>query len=70
MLLHGDNDDSVTPIESQKIYDHLASEIKEIHFIENANHTFGITHPLHSRSEEFNIALDLTESWFDKNLLL
>jgi len=70
MLIHGNNDDSVPLNESQEIYTHLASEFKEIHIIENANHTFGISHPMHSRSQEYNIVLDLTESWFDKYLLL
>lgn len=70
MLLHGNIDDSVTQNESMDIYNHLSSEMKEIHIIENANHTFGITHPMQSRSNEYNVALDLTESWFDKYLML
>ena len=69
MLIHGANDDSVSQSESQEIYKHLSSEVKEIHIIEDANHTFGIAHPMQSRSEEYSVVLDLTEAWFDKYFL-
>jgi dienelactone hydrolase len=70
LILHGEQDDSVPVNESQQIFDHLKTDIKEIHFIENSNHTFGISHPMQSQSAQFGTVLDLTENWFDRYLTI
>jgi dienelactone hydrolase len=70
LIIHGDRDDSVPVNESQQIFDHLETEIKEIHLIENGNHTFGISHPMQAQSAQFSTALDLTENWFDRYLTI
>jgi uncharacterized protein len=68
LLIHGDNDEVVTSEETRKIYHNLKTAHKEIEIIEGANHYLGITHPLRTRNQHLDTALDLSEAWFDKHL--
>jgi len=68
LIIHGQEDESVPIEESQIIYDHLASPIKELMIIEGGTHTFGASHPLESMPEELETVFELTESWFDRFL--
>lgn len=69
LIIHGEIDEAVPLAESQQIFDSLTTEEKQIEIIEQGSHTFNITHPMDSRSVQFETALDLTESWFDKYLI-
>ena len=69
LIIHGELDEAVPLAESQQIFENLASVEKQIEIIEGGSHTFNITHPMDSRSVQFETALDLTESWFDKYLV-
>lgn len=68
LIIHGDQDEAIPLAEARQLYDSLASAEKQIEIIESGTHTFNITHPMDSRSPQFETALDLTESWFDKYL--
>lgn len=68
MVVHGENDESVPSTEADQIYDNLSSIEKQLEIIEGGSHTFNITHPMDSRSPQFEIAMDITENWFDKYL--
>ena len=68
LLIHGEMDDVVPLEEANNIYNHIGSSIKDLMIIEGGTHTFGINHPMESRSIQFDTVLDLTESWFDKYL--
>ena len=68
MIVHGENDESVPSGEADQIYENLSSPEKQLEIIENGSHTFNTTHPMDSRPPQFEIAMDITESWFDKYL--
>ncbi len=68
LVMHGEKDESVPVSEANEIYDQMTGFGKELEIIEEGSHTFGISHPLKSLSKEFEIVLDLTEIFFDKNL--
>ena len=69
LIIHGEMDEAVPLAEGQQIFDNLTTAEKQIEIIEKGSHTFNITHPMDSRSVQFETALDLTESWFDKYLV-
>ena len=69
LIIHGEMDEAVPLAEGQQIFDNLTTEEKQIEIIEQGSHTFNITHPMDIRSVQFETALDLTESWFDKYLV-
>jgi len=68
LIIHGDADESVPVEEAQRIYDNLGSVERSLEIIEGASHTFGISHPMESRTKQFDTVLDLTESWFDRHM--
>ncbi len=68
LIIHGEQDEAVPLDEGREIYNTLTTPEKQFEIIENASHTLNITHPMDSRSDQFETALDLTESWFDKYL--
>lgn len=70
MFLAGKSDESVPFNESEKLYRECPSENKEIRLIENAGHTFEVSHPFKENDfpPEFSEALDLTEGWFIDHL--
>jgi dienelactone hydrolase len=68
LIVHGDMDESVNSNETEQIFEHITAPSKELMIIEGATHTYGISHPMESISEQFTTVLDLTESWFDRYL--
>ena len=68
LVIHSDQDEAVPLAEGRQIFENLLSPEKQMEIIENGSHTFNITHPMDSRSAQFETTLDLTESWFDKHL--
>ncbi|MFC2088666.1 alpha/beta hydrolase [Calditrichota bacterium] len=70
LVVHGDNDESVSVSEAKEIFDQMGGFGKELEIIEGGTHTFGVGHPMESPSTQFETVLDLTESFFDKNLNL
>lgn len=68
LFIHGGADSFVPPAESEELYENCGSASKRLEIIEEADHTFGIRHPFEVGTEAYNIAKDLTESWFDRHL--
>ena len=68
MIVHGDSDESVPVAEANEIFEHLDGFGNELEIIEGGMHTFGIRHPVEGVTPEFEIVVDLTEVFFDKNL--
>ena len=66
MFIAGKSDETVPYSESEKLFRASPSSDKEIRLIDNAGHTFQISHPFKEEEfpPEFNEALDLTEGWF------
>jgi pimeloyl-ACP methyl ester carboxylesterase len=70
LFVHGENDTSVPLSESESLHDNCGAYSKRLEVIENANHTFGIRHPLESITPEYETACYLSEHWFDNNMIL
>lgn len=68
LFIHGNSDETVSYTESENIYESCSSYVKRLEIIEDCSHTFGITHPFQSASEQYLIACDLIENWFDNYL--
>ena len=68
LIVHGDKDESVPMAEANEIFEHLDGFGNELEIIEGGIHTFGIRHPVEGVTPEFEIVVDLTEVFFDKNL--
>lgn len=68
LVVHGDSDESVPVSEANEIFEQMGGFGKELEIIEEGTHTFGISHPMLSASSQFETVVDLTESFFDKNL--
>lgn len=66
MFIAGKSDETVPYSESEKLFRASPSSDKEIRLIDNAGHTFQISHPFTEEEfpPEFNEAMDLTEGWF------
>lgn len=66
MFIAGKSDETVPFSESEKLFRASPASDKEIRLIENAGHTFEISHPFTDEEypPEFAEALDLTEGWF------
>ncbi|MDZ7719952.1 MAG: alpha/beta fold hydrolase [Balneolaceae bacterium] len=66
MFIAGKADETVPVSESEKLFRACSASEKEIRLIENAGHTFEISHPFTKEDypPEFSEALDLTEGWF------
>lgn len=66
MFIAGKSDEAVPFSETEKLFRASPSTDKEIRLIENAGHTFEISHPFTNNEfpPEFNEALDLTVGWF------
>lgn len=66
MFIAGKSDEAVPFSETEKLFRASPATDKEIRLIENAGHTFEISHPFTSNEfpPEFNEALDLTVGWF------
>jgi dienelactone hydrolase len=68
LIIHGDEDEHVPVEEAHAIFNQLNTYSKDIEIIEGGTHTYGISHPMESISRQFDIVMDLTESWFDNHL--
>lgn len=70
MFIAGKKDMAVPYNETEKLYRSCPSDYKEIRLIDNAGHTFEVSHPFEEDDfpTEFSEALDLTEGWFLENL--
>jgi len=66
MFIAGKSDEAVPYSETEKLFRASPAEDKEIRLIENAGHTFQVSHPFTEKDfpPEFNEALNLTEGWF------
>lgn len=66
MFIAGKNDETVPYSESELLYRKSPADEKEIRLIENAGHTFEVSHPFTEEDfpPAFSEALDLTEGWF------
>ncbi|TVQ67701.1 MAG: alpha/beta fold hydrolase [Balneolaceae bacterium] len=70
MFIAGKNDESVPALDSERLYRESPAEEKEIRLINNAGHTFQVSHPFEEDDfpEAFSEVLDLTEGWFSDHL--
>lgn len=68
LFIHGSEDTSTPPSESETLYENCGSTSKRLEIIEGANHTFGVKHPFESRTPHYETVYDLTEYWFDSHL--
>lgn len=66
MFIAGKNDESVSSSESERMFRASPADEKEIRFIQNAGHTFEVSHPfiLKEFPHSFAEVIDLTEGWF------
>lgn len=69
LFIHGDADESVPCSESEQLFERCGSSTRRLELIEDAGHTFGIRHPFEVRTRAYEMVLDLTEHWFDNNLI-
>ncbi len=68
LFIHGAEDSSVSPRESEELFEKCSSFQKKLEIIESAGHTFGIRHPFEIPTPEYELAVSLTENWFDRHL--
>lgn len=66
MFIAGKKDESVPFKDTEKLYRKSPADDKEIRLIQNAGHTFGISHPFEEDDfpSQFAEVLDFTEGWF------
>ncbi len=70
MFIAGKDDEAVPVSETEKLYRTSPAYDKEIRLIDNAGHTFQVSHPFEDDDfpPEFAEVLDLTEGWFLEHL--
>lgn len=70
MFIAGKEDQSVPPLDSEKLFRVSPADDKEIRLIQNAGHTFEVSHPFSSKEFPYQFAevIDLTEGWFFEHL--
>jgi len=68
LIIHGEQDEAVPVDEAKRIYEKLNTYSKALEIIEDATHTYGMSHPVEGISRQYEIVFDLTESWFDNHL--
>lgn len=66
LFIAGKQDEAVSYNETEKLYRNCPSDHKEIRLIDNAGHTFEVSHPFEDDDfpTEFSEVLDFTEGWF------
>ncbi|MCC5940476.1 MAG: alpha/beta hydrolase [Balneolaceae bacterium] len=66
MFIAGKDDEAVPVSETEKLYRKSPAYDKEIRLIDNAGHTFQVSHPFEKNDfpPEFEEVIDLTEGWF------
>lgn len=70
LFIHGENDTSVPYSESEALHNSSSAYLKRLELIENADHTYGIRHPFDTQTNEYETACNLSEHWFDSNILI
>jgi pimeloyl-ACP methyl ester carboxylesterase len=68
MIIHGEQDLSVPIKEGEQIYNWSNKEITEFYKIKATGHTFDITHPFKGINPKFDLVLEKTLDFFNKNL--
>lgn len=70
MFIAGKNDEAVPHNDSEKLFRTSPAGDKEIRLIENAGHTFEVSHPFEEENfpPQFEEVLDYTEGWFVEHL--
>lgn len=70
MFIAGKNDETVPVLESEKLYRACPADDKEIHLIDNAGHTFQVSHPFNQKEfpVEFEDVVDITLGWLREHL--
>ena len=68
LFIHGAEDTSVPSSESEELFEQCGSFQKKLEIIDNTGHTFGIRHPFDIPTPEYELAVSLTENWFDRHL--
>jgi uncharacterized protein len=66
LFIAGKADEAVPFSDSEKLFRKCQADEKEIRLIENAGHTFNVSHPFEEKEypSAFSEALNLTEGWF------
>ncbi|HYF40694.1 MAG TPA: alpha/beta fold hydrolase [Gemmatimonadales bacterium] len=67
LIIHGTNDDSVSFTEA-RLLEAASQPSTRMLVVENANHTFGATHPWKSATPQLEDVFDATLRWFAANL--
>lgn len=68
LIIHGKEDLAVKTNEAEDIYNWSNKEMSELFLIDNTGHTFGCVHPFDGTNSKFNLVLEKTNSFFNKNL--
>ena len=68
LIVHGEQDLSVPIKEGEQIYNWSNKEITEFYKIEATGHTFDITHPFGGSNPKFDLVIEKTLNFFNKNL--
>ncbi|MCB0282787.1 MAG: alpha/beta fold hydrolase [Calditrichae bacterium] len=68
LFIHGAEDETVHSSSSQELHDSCSSYVKRLEIIDEASHTYGITHPMKKETDAYQTACMLTENWFDNYL--
>ena len=66
LIIHGEQDLSVPIIEAEQIYQHSNKNLTEIIKIPATGHTFDVTHPFTVSNPKFDIVLEKTLEFFNK----
>ncbi len=69
MIAHGEQDLSVKPSEGEQLFGWADENLTELHLIPKTGHTFGIVHPFVGTTAEFDLLLDMTDSFFARSLI-
>lgn len=68
LIIHGEQDISVKINEGEQIYNWSNEQITEFYTISATGHTFNITHPFEGSNPKFDMVLEKTLNFFNKNL--
>ena len=68
LMIHGEQDLSVTIKEAENIYNWSNKDLTEFYKIKATGHTFDITHPFEGSNPKFDLVIEKTLNFFNKNL--
>ena len=68
LIIHGEQDLSVKIEEGEQIYNWSNKDITEFYKIKATGHTFDIVHPFEGSNPKFDLVIDKTLNFFNKNL--